>query len=73
MAKLVSAGKISCDLQEGDGGEGGTCFTVNMERRVTSIEIKIVNISQNQDPEARLLILHLEEELVYYFLLRCPV
>lgn len=75
VAKLIRAGKVSCDLQGGDDGEGGTCypFTVSMERRVTSVEITIVKVSQKQDPKARLLILYLEKGLVYYVLFRCPL
>lgn len=75
MARLIRAGKVSCDLQGSDDGEGGTCypFTVSMERRVTSVEITIVKVSQKQDPKARLLILYLEKGLVYYVLFRCPL
>lgn len=75
MARLVRAGKVSCDLQGSDDGEGRTCypFTVNMERRLTSVEMKIVKVSQKQDPKASLLILYLEKELVYYVLFRCPL
>lgn len=75
MAKLIRAGKVSCDLQGSDDGERGTCcpFTVNEERRVTSVEITVVKVSQKQDPKAILLILYLEKGLVCCVLFRCPL
>lgn len=48
MAKLIRAGKVPCDLQESDDGEGGTCypFTVNMERRRVSRNENCRSISE---------------------------
>lgn len=75
MAKLIRTGKASCGLQGSGEGGGGICwpFAQSLERRVTAVEMKIVGVSQKQDPIARLLILCLDKVLVHDVLLRCPL